>query len=69
MLSLLLTLNTCVTLFYCLQNYLKRAFVCYLGHSEATDLYRPCQTSIQLAFACSKSTVEALEKDVKYVQS
>ena len=54
---------------YILLLSLKCAFVCYLGHSEATDVVRPCQTSIQLAFACSKSAIETLEKDVKYIQS
>ena len=33
------------------------------------DLVQGAKDTTQLTFACSKSTVEALEKGVKYIQS
>ena len=36
---------------------------------DANSVYKICINASQLTFACSKSTIETVEKGVKYVQN
>ena len=47
--------------------YLHKAVVCKISISYDTEAME--NTVIQPTFTCSKSTIETLEKGVKYVQS
>ena len=51
----------------------KGSFSAYVEFSEKLTLLTPWHTHVrvrtQLEFICSKSTIETLEKDGKYVQS
>ena len=52
----------------CNANELIVLLVCFLLSSCSTKLLDKCLTS-QLAFTCSKLTIETLEQSVKYVHS